>query len=199
MTPTDLPIPSPLFEIFWEQHRQKIMLVIVALMVVVLLVAGVLLLNRSHRLAADELLATATDAAGWQKVVDRYPRSGAAANALLLLAAGARDEHHLDQSNALYSRFLEKFSQHPLAISSLLGRAMNDDDVNPQVAIDQFQQAALAYPKSYGTPFALMSEARILTRLGKTEEAKRVLGMISSQYPDSLVVTVMMRRGSGRQ
>ena len=113
---------------------------------------------------------------------------------MLLLAAAARDDHHLDQSNTTYSRFLEKFPQHPLAISALLGRAMNDEEPHPQMAIDDFQQAASTYPKSYGAPFALMSEARILTRLGKADEARRILTMISSQYPDSLVVTMMMRR-----
>ncbi|MFI0347806.1 MAG: tol-pal system YbgF family protein [Chthoniobacterales bacterium] len=192
---TDSPITTPpLFEIFWEQHRQKITLTIALLLAAVLLLSGIFLLRRSQRIASNALFAKATDVTGWQKVIARYPSSGAALNASLLLAAAARDDHHYDQSNTIYSHLLEKFPHLPLTISALLGRAMNDEESNPQMAIDEFEQAASAFPKSYGAPFALWNEARIFTRLGKKEEAKRVLTLISSQYPDSLVTTVMMRR-----
>lgn len=197
MTPIDIPLPTPpLAEIFWEQHRQKIIIGALAFIIIFLFIIGLFFWQHSQREAARALFMKATNMAGWQKVVDTYPRSRAAANALLLIAGAQRNQHHLDQSNATYARFLEKFSQTPLAVSALLGRAMNaDDEAKSQVAIKEFQQAASAYSKSYGAPFALMSEARILGREGKPEELKRILTLISSQYPDSLVVT-MMRRDS---
>lgn len=197
MTPSELPLPTPpLAEIFWEEHRQKILLIIGSLLLLVVLVGSILFFQYSRRQAANALLAQATGMEEWQKIVQRYPNSGATADALLLMAAAERDQHHLDKSNALYSQFLEKFSHHPLAISGLIGRAINDDIAgNPQQAISEYQQAASAYPKSYGAPFALMSEARILTRQGKTVEVKRILSTISTQYPDSLVTT-MMKRGA---
>ncbi len=170
-----------------------------AIAVVALLFAtgGILLWNHSKTLSADALFFSAADKSGWENVAARYPRSGAAANALLLIAAAQRAEKNETVSDATYTRFSEHFPKNPLAITALLGKAMNEDAAgNTQAAIDIFQQAASAYPQSYGAPFALMMEARILVRLGKKEEAKRILQMLSNQFPESLVNTVLLHQGA---
>ena len=194
---TDPPVipPPPHFEIFWEAHRQKVILGITVAVLCLALVGGVLLWSHAQRNAATALLANAKDKAGWQSVADRYPRSGAAANALLLLAGAQRDEHNIEASNATYTRFLKQFPHYPLAISAFLGRAVNEDSAgHPDQAINELQQAASAYPQSYGAPIALLQKARILARLGKINDSKHVLQIISNQYPDSLVTTVVLRQ-----
>ena len=198
---TDTPVtPSPAsIEIFWENHRQKIMTVMIAALIFFLVAMGGLLWRHSERIAATNLFANAKDKAGWQAVIHRYPHSGAAANALLLLADAERKEHNIEASNATYAQFSKKFPHYPLAISALLGRAMNDDSLgHPEQALNEFQQAATAYPQSYGAPVALFLKARLLARLGKTNEAKRVIQILSNQYPNSLVTSVMLKQEAGR-
>ncbi len=191
-------VTPPVFELFWEEYRQTVLVTAGAVVALLIAVGGILLWQHSRSLAADALFFSATDKSGWEDVVARYPRSGAAANALLLIAAAQRAEKNVVASDTTYTQFVEKFPKNSLAITALLGKAMNADLAgNPQGAIDTFQQAASAYPESYGAPFALMMEARILIRLGKKEEAKRVLQMLSNQFPDSLVNTVLLHQGAG--
>jgi len=197
---TETPLVSPpLFDLFWEEHRQKVLLALAAFLFLALATGGILLLRRSHRIAAENLLSQSTDIAAWQKVIASYPSSGAAADATLLIAAAQRQAHDVASSNNTYAQFLEKFPHHPLAISAMIGKALNDDVTgHPDQALDELQQASVAYPKSYGAPFALWMRARLLARMGKMEDSKKIIQMISTQYPDSFVNNMLLRQGMGR-
>jgi len=198
---TDSPaLPSPAsLEIFWENHRQKVIAGITALLLLLIMTMGVLLWKHSERIAATSLFASAKNKTEWQTLIHRYPHSGAAANALLLLAEAERKENNIEASNATYTQFLKQFPHYSLAISALLGRAMNDDSLgHSEQALNTFQQAATTYPQSYGAPVALFLKARLLARLGKPAEAKRVIQILSNQYPHSLVTSVMLRQETGR-
>lgn len=189
------PLSPPLVEIFWENHRQKIIAATVLTAVLIILLGSFLFWKRSKRLAADGLLSSATGVGGWQLVVNHYPHSGAAANALLLIGGAQAQNHQIEASNKTYTQFLKYFPHYPLAISARLGIAMNEDSMgHPEQAVQELQQAVAVYPKSYGAPQALLLQARILSRLGKKEEAKRVLQMIENQYPDSLVSTIVLKQ-----
>ncbi len=192
----ETPLASPpLFDLFWEQHRQKIVLVSAALLFIGIAIGGLLLIGRSHRIASENLFSQSSNIVGWEKVVSSYPRSGAAASAMLLIAEAQREAHNLDQANATYAQFLKKFPHHPLAISAMIGHALNEDLAgHPDQALDLLQQASVAYPKSYGAPFALWMRARILARLGKMEESKKTLQLISTQYPDSFVNQMLLQQ-----
>lgn len=181
----------PDFELFWEEHRQKFVIATLVSIVCLLIGGGVLLWNHAQTTASEALFFSATNKSEWEKVVARYPHSSVAGLALLLIAQAESTEHQNEAAKKTYQRFLEQFPHHPLAVNGLLGKAMLDDATgNTQAAVDEFQQAATAYASSYGAPFALMMESRILIRLRKTEEAKRLLQLIASQYPDSLTNTV---------
>ena len=193
------PPSPPLFDLFWEEYRQKILLAIVVFLFLLLATGGILLLRHSRRLASESLLAQSADITSWQKVISSYPGSGAAANAMLLIAATQRQAHDVPASNNTYAQFLEKFPHHPLAISAMIGRALNDDVAgHSDQALDELQQASVAYPQSYGAPFALWMRARLLTRMGKTEDSKKTLQMISTQYPDSFVNNMLLRQRMGQ-
>lgn len=190
-----LPLTPAPFEIFWEKYRQKIAVGIIACFVLLLFVGAILLWRRSERLAADALFANAHNKVEWEALVQRYPHSGAAANALLLIAEAQAQEHQWEASNATYAQFLKKFPHSPIAISAFLGNAMNQDAAgHPDEAINLFQQGASTYPHSYGAPIALMMKARLLARLGRKSEATSTLQLISSQYPESLVATVILKQ-----
>ena len=193
------PPSPPLFDLFWEEYRQKILLAIVVFLFLLLATGGILLLRHSRRLASESLLAQSADITSWQKVISSYPCSGAAANAMLLIAATQRQAHDVPASNNTYAQFLEKFPHHPLAISAMIGRALNDDVAgHSDQALDELQQASVAYPQSYGAPFALWMRARLLTRMGKTEDSKKTMQMISTQYPDSFVNNMLLRQRMGQ-
>ncbi len=194
------PLASPpLFDLFWEEHRQKVLLALGVVLFLLLAIGGLLLLRRSHRLASEELLSKSTTIEDWQKVITSYPSSGAAADAMLLKAAAQRQAHDLPASNNTYAQFLEKFPHHPLAVSAMIGRALNDDLIgHSDQALNELQQASVAYPQSYGAPFALWMRARLLTRLGKMEDSKKTLQMISTQYPDSFVNNMLLHQRIGR-
>lgn len=186
------PITPPTFELFWEEHRWKLFIAGLAGVIGLLLIGGILLWSHAQTMAAEALFFSATNKNEWKKVVERYPHSLVAGNALLLLAQAEAAEHQNETAKKTYQRFLEQFSHHPLAVNGLLGKAMNEDVMgNTQAAIDEFQQAATAYASSYGAAFALMMEARLLIRLGKKEEAKRVVELLASQYPNSFVNNVL--------
>ncbi len=199
MTPETPTFTPPLFDLFWEQHRQKVLLTLAALLFLVIASGSILFLRRLNRIASENLLAKSHDISSWQKVIASSPSSGAAASATLLIAAAQREAHDITASNKTYAQFLEKFRHHPLAISAMIGRALNNDLLgNADQALDELQQASVAYPKSYGAPFALWMRARILARLGKTDDSKKTLQLISTQYPDSFVNNMLLHQGMGR-
>lgn len=198
-SPVFSPASPPLFDLFWEEHRQKVLLALGIFLFLLIATGGILLLRHSRRLASESQLAQSTTIEGWQKVISSYPGSGAAADATLLIAAAQRQAQDVPASNNTYAQFLVKFPHHPLAISAMIGRALNDDLAgHPDQSLDELQQASVAYPQSYGAPFALWMRARLLTRMGKMEDSKKTLQMISSQYPDSFVNNMLLRQRMGR-
>ncbi len=194
-TETPLISPPPLV-MLWGQHRQKVVTSLLLVMSLIFIIGVLFFWKQSERLSSERLLSAASGLEGWQKVIRRYPHSGAAANALLLLAGAQANDHNFEESNKTYIHFLKSFSHYPLAVSAYLGKAMNEDAMgHSDQAMRELQQAVAAYPKSYAAPEALLLEARIMARLGKKEEAKRLLQMIANQYSDSLVSTVVLKQG----
>jgi TolA-binding protein len=158
-------------ELLWLNHRGALLGSLAAAVVIVLVALGVLASNRNA-------------------VISRYPRTPAAADAMLLLAASLRNDGKLEDSDALYSRFAETFPQNQLAVSALLGRASTARVAGkPEAAFSAYQQAANAYPGSYGAPFALFCQARMLTQDGRGDEAKRILEVLGTQYAASVSAT----------
>ena len=81
----ELAPPSSL-ELLWLNHRGTLLGGVTGLAVLILIVLGTLAVNRSSRLASENLLSNATTESGWNEVISKYPRTPAAADAMLLLA-----------------------------------------------------------------------------------------------------------------
>jgi len=184
----DLEIAPPsAIELLWINHRGTVLAGIAGIIVIALVVIGVTVSRQATRIASEQALAGATDAAGWNDVISKYPNSAAAADAMLLLASSLRDAGKIEESDSLYSRFSESFPRSPIAVSGMIGRASNARVAGkPAEALNYYQQAAAANPQSYGAPFALFSQFRLLAQDGKTEEAKRIIQALANQYPLSL-------------
>jgi TolA-binding protein len=179
--------PPSSIELIWMNHRGALLGVIAMVVLLLLIVAGVLSSKHSARIASETLLFSSTGEAGWAELIAKYPRTPAAANAMLLLAASLSDGGRLEESDAIYSRFTETFASSPLAVSGLLGRASNARLAGkPDLALSVYQQAAAGFPQSYGAPYALFGEARLLAQQGRSDDVKRILQTLLSQYPASI-------------
>jgi tetratricopeptide (TPR) repeat protein len=178
--------PPSALELIWINHRGSLLGGIFTFLLLALIAISVMVSMRATRLASEAMLSEAKGAEGWRNVIAKYPRTPAGADAMLLLAASLRQEGRFQESDDLYSRFAESFPNSTLLISGLLGRAANARASNhPDIAISSYQQAAAAFSQSYGASFALFSELQLLTQQGKSDEAKKVLQSLISQYPTS--------------
>ena len=176
------------WDLFWHMHKSKILLGLVS---VAFLAAASLVWYVSSTLttnAAEARLATAHDVATLDIVVKEYPRSMSAAAALLQIAADQRAAGKLAESTATFKKFLTSFPSHPLAGGALLGVGQNQDaSGNSKDAQKTYQEVVSSYPKSYAAAFAAYSEAEILLREFRKDEARRVLESLLIQFPSSQV------------
>lgn len=176
------------WEFFWQHHRKKIIVGALAFIGIVggstaWYVSGVLT-NR----AAEEALAHADGLEGYRAVVKDFPRSNPAADALLLVAADQRNAGNMEESTAAFRKFLDIHPGHPLAGAALLGIGQNSDaSGDAKAAVTSYREVLVRYPGSYVAPFALYSEAEILLRDFRRDEAARALNSILAQFPDSPV------------
>jgi TolA-binding protein len=179
--------PPSGFELLWLNHRGALLGGIAGLLVLGALFLGMIASQRATRIASESLLAGASSDAALSEVIAKYPKSPAAADAMLLLAASLRDNGKIAESDALYSRFTESYPRSGLAVAGLLGRASNARvSGKTNEALSAYQQAASGFPQSYGAPFSLLAEARLLAQSGKIEEAKKAIQLLGTQYPTSL-------------
>lgn len=191
--------PPSAVELLWLNHRGSLLGGVAAVVAILLIALGVTASNRSNEIASETLLDQATDASGYNAVIDKYPKSPAAADAMLLLAASLRDAGKLEESDALYSRFAETYPRSPLAVSALIGRASNARVAGKtDAALNDYQQASAGFPQSYGAPFALFSQTRLLAQEGKMDEAKRTLQALGTQYPYSVAAQAAGASGALR-
>ncbi|QQY09168.1 MAG: hypothetical protein JMM76_00315 [Candidatus Xiphinematobacter sp.] len=138
--------------------------------------------------AAEALLANASTVEQLQTVHSRYPRSGAAASALLLLAGEQRRLGRLKESSVTYQKFLAAFPKHSLAPVAALGVAENAlaSGCFPD-GIDRLQALAAKYPVSFVVPFSLYTRAELLTtQAGRIPEARELLRNLTLWFPDSV-------------
>lgn len=184
--PTPIDDPTLKWELFWEKNKSAI-IGAVALLVLAAIGSAVWFVYSSTRsAAAQKLLADAKDIAGFEAVVNQYPGSMPAADALLRLATAQREAGDLEKSSAAFQNFLEKFPDHQLAGGALLGVGQNQDAAGKaDAAISTYQQVVTRYPKSYAAPFAAYSEGEILLRRFQRDDALRSFNMVLTQFPQS--------------
>ena len=173
-------------ELFWERNRFAILAGGAAILAVAAAIGIWLFSQHSARRAAEALFAEAKDPAAWREVIAKYPRSMPAANAYFLLADSLRSQGSVEESSALYKKFLTVFPVHPLTGGARLGLAENLAVAGKaEEALDAFREAQTVDSGSYAAPFAGLLEARIFIRTGKLDEARKVLATLVATYPQS--------------
>jgi tetratricopeptide (TPR) repeat protein len=175
-------------ELFWHKNRFAILVGGAVILAILAAVAIWLLSQRSTRLAAEALFAEAQDPAAWREVIAKYSDSAPAAAAHFLLAESLRSQGKLEESSAMYQKFLETFPTNPLAAGARLGLAENLAAAGKSnEALAALREVQAKDSASYVAPFAGLLEAHAFIRMGKFDEARKALANLVSSYSQSPV------------
>jgi len=173
-------------ELFWEKNRSVILICIGVVLALAAAVVMWLFSAHNARQAAESLLAGANNPVAWRELIAKYPDSVPAGNAYFLLADSMREQGNLEESSALYQKFLAVFPKSPLIGGARLGLAENLAVAGKtDEAIAALREVQEKESSSYAAPFAALLEGRILIRSGKFEEARKVFSNLVSTYPRS--------------
>ncbi len=173
-------------ELFWQKNRSAILFGGAILLAIAAALVIWLFSQHSARRAAETLFAEAQDSDAWRALIAKYPNSIPAANAYFLLADSLRAQGELIESSALYEKFLTTFPAHPLTGGAQLGLAENLAVAGKtNEALTALREVQAKGSASYAAPFAALLEGRILVRLGKLDEARKVLANVVSTYTQS--------------
>ena len=146
--------------LFWDKYKLPIVAV-VALVVLGLVGSEVYQNNLARKTAAASAMLDASKTpADYQKVIDTYPGSEAAANAYLLLGRAKYDAKDYAGAVDAWQTLAAKYPQRSLAPSALVGVA---GALEAQGKLDEarntYQRVATSYPNSYVAPLARLGEA----------------------------------------
>ena len=167
---------------FWEKYKLPIMAA-VALLVLGLVGSEFYQSNLARRASeASALLNAAKTDAEYQKVIDAYPGSEAAANAYLLLGRSKYNAKDYAGATQAWQALAEKFPKHPLVPGALTGVAEAQEAQGKlNEARATYQRIATGYANSYAGPLARLGEADVL--LAQRENGR---GKAHLRRPDRL-------------
>lgn len=188
MTTVSTPKPDPVLEtqVFWARNKA---LIVAALLVLILALAAYAAYRfyTGHRdQAAASMLARATSATDYQKIIDQYGGATAAPSAYLLLAAAQRKEQNLAEANTTLKRFVDKYPKHEFITTAKMAMAGNVDALGKSdEALEMYRRIAMDYPKSFNAPLALLAQVPLLKQKGDIAGARRVCETVLTQYRDN--------------
>ncbi len=146
--------------------------------------------RRSHQtVEAQQLLASARSSSQFEDIVERFPRSEAAPLAKLSLAKIHFDMGHYRDAMDTYDAFLDKWEEHPLASTAVLGKLFSLEALGAPEQIEEAEAGFRAFaennPGHYLYPQARLGEARCKQHLGMLEEARSIYQNFLATHPDN--------------
>ena len=167
----------------WERYKWP---VVGAVALLVLALLGSEFYQGTQRRRAQEssvALDGAKTITEYQKVIDQYPGTLAAANAYLLLASEKIDAKDYAGAAETWQTFAQKFPKHPQVAAALLARG---NALAAQGKVDDaraaYQQVTSAHSTDYTAPLAFLEEATLLKSQRKLEDARRVYENVVASY-----------------
>jgi predicted negative regulator of RcsB-dependent stress response len=180
--------------LFWDQYKTTIIAVVLVLVLGGLGYGGYQLYTAQQASTAMALLTAARSPEQYQQVITRYPGSGPAASACLLLAAEQRAKKNYTEANATLHKFIDQFPKHDLITTAWMGVAANLESLGKSdEALSTYQRLASEYPQSFNAPLALLAQVPLMKAKNRNDEARRVCETIISQYRDSILANEAMR------
>jgi tetratricopeptide (TPR) repeat protein len=177
------------FEMLWEQHKAKIIGGSIAIIALLVVVFGWLIFSNSQRKGSEKAFASATTAADYRAVLEKYPSSPVAGGAALLLAESLRGEKKYDEAIGVLDGFATANPEHPFAtlakVSAATNLALSGKYEDAEKAL---QLAAQADTKSFAAPYALLLEAEMKVAGGDRAGAVKAYRELSKSFPESIAV-----------
>jgi tetratricopeptide (TPR) repeat protein len=184
-------------EVFWALHGKKIVFASIAVLLILIACGAYFGWQTIQSGQAEAAYDSATNIEGWQSVVDRFPGSIAAGNALLRIAAQQSSEGHFPESDKTYQRFVREYPKHPFSVNGLMGLATNAEaESKPEEALNYYAEIASKYGTTYLAPMALLSQARLTETKGQLKEARQFYEMLVQRYPQSVVAQIASAEAS---
>jgi TolA-binding protein len=178
-------------EVFWVLHGKKIVIASIAALLVLIAFGAYVGWQALRSSQAEAAYDSAGNIEGWQKVVEHFPGSIAAGNALLRIAAQQSSEGHYPDSDKTYQRFVRDYPKHPFAVNGLMGLATNAEaETKPDDAIKYYAEIASKFGTTYLAPMALLSQARLTESKGQLKEARQLYEMVVQRYPQSVIAQI---------
>ena len=173
-------------ELFWEKHKNLILLSALALLLITILALGIWVHLELRRSAAASALANATTLEQLNEVRKKFPGSPPAAVASILAAVLVRESGDLEASTQELQQFTTAHPNSPLRPIARLAIAQN-------ALAKGDSESALAIFRELGTgtdpfitPLARLFEARELIARKEWLEARSILQSILSEFPNSI-------------
>jgi tetratricopeptide (TPR) repeat protein len=180
--------------LLWDQYKNTIIAVVAVLLLGAIGYTGFQFYHARRAADASALLAAAKSPQDYQQVIDRYPGSGPAASAYLLLGAQQRAKKNYAEANTTLHKFIDQFPKHELITTAWMGVAANLESLGKNdEALSTYQRLATEYPQSFNAPLALLSQVHFLKAKGKFDEARRICETMLSQYRDSALMNEALR------
>src|SRR5436190_11438701 len=172
--------------LLWDQYKNTIIAVVAVLLLGAIGYAGFQFYHARRAADASALLAAAKSPQDYQQVIDRFPGSGPAASAYLLLGAQQRAQKNYAEANTTLHKFIDQFPKNELITTAWMGVAANMESLGKNdVALSTYQRLVAEYPQSFNAPLAMLSEVPLLKAKNRTEEARRLCETLLTQYRDS--------------
>src|ERR1043166_8089561 len=110
---------------FWERFKKQITAALLIVLLAVVAFTGYRFYSDRRVAAAAASLASPRSAQEYQRVIDGYPNTPAAADAYLLLAEAQRNEKKFAEANKTLETFIAKYPQHEFVSTAKMAMAAN--------------------------------------------------------------------------
>ena len=172
--------------VFWERFKKQIAVALLIVLLAAVAFTGYRFYSDRRAATASALLASAKSAQEYQRVIEVYPGTPAAADAYLLLAAAQQNEKKFAEANTTLQTFIAKYPQHELVSTARMAMAANLGSMGKtDEALTMYQQVASTYPNSFNAPMALLSQVYILKAKNRNDDARKICETVLTQYRTS--------------
>jgi outer membrane protein assembly factor BamD (BamD/ComL family) len=188
-TATDPNFSSFNQEVFWALHGKKVVWGSIVAALILIAVGAYLGWQAVASSQAQAAYDSATNIDGWRSVVDRFPGSIAAGNALLRIASQQSSDGHFPDSDKTYQRFVREYPKHPFAVNGLMGLGTNAEaEAKPEEALNYYTDIGKKFATTYLAPVAMLNQARLTENKGQLQEARQLYELLIQRYPQSALV-----------
>ncbi len=186
-TPVEAPLSESKLEQFLDRNFKAIMLGLVLLAVVLLALGVKRYFSHQTEVQAAEKFTDADSVEDCDFVIQKYPGSLAAGNAMLIKAGLLWTQGKKESSVDVLKQFVKDDNSHTLHPQALLALASKQAALGENDAARQTCETLIkTYPKSEMAAAADIQLGDLLWQEGKIDEAKKLFESLPPKYPNNM-------------